>query len=287
VTQLQGLGPRRCRQTSRPPRTLRSRSSRRWCRLDRRRSPRSPSAAPARLEHGALAPRGRRGVLVLGGAGLAVSLVGSGLDGGSDSATSAAGGSAELAAPSASDLLLTASGEDWSDPATPASALPRVLGGQATAYRLSDDADVRARGSEDAEGGEEAEPRRPTSRSRRRQPRSRCRRASRSWPGCARRRAWRPAWPRCSRRRAPRSRGPGRSPWTTRPSAASPRWPWCSPTRTPPGVDLRRRVRLQRRRPGRPAVPAGAPAVAAGPRGKSEPGQTVPRRSRTRGEAVR
>lgn len=89
-------------------------------------------------------------VIVLGGGAFALSQ--GGLDqGGADSSTSAAGGSAELAAPAVEDLLLTASGADWADPATPGTTLPQVLGGQATAYQLTDETPLQARSSEESD----------------------------------------------------------------------------------------------------------------------------------------
>ena len=101
-------------------------------------------------------PAAAAAVLVFGGAGAAVTLAGSGLQGGSDDSSTAAAESAEGAAGAAdtgaSDLLLTASGEDWADPATPATALPRVLGGQLTSYQLDDAG--RTRSSEAAAAAE-------------------------------------------------------------------------------------------------------------------------------------
>ena len=83
-------------------------------------------------------PAAAAAVIVLGGAGFVASQ--GALGGGNDDASTAAGGSAESAAPPVSDLLLTASGADWADPATPGTALQQVLGGQADAYRLADEA---------------------------------------------------------------------------------------------------------------------------------------------------
>lgn len=94
-------------------------------------------------------PAAAAAALVLGGAGFAVSQAGP--DRGSDAASTAAGGSAEMAAPAVPELLLTASGADWADPATPGTTLPQLLGGQAQAYRLSDE---QARSS--AESGEQS-----------------------------------------------------------------------------------------------------------------------------------
>jgi hypothetical protein len=96
-------------------------------------------------------PAAAAAVLVLGGAGFAAVQLGGGSD--AEQASTAAGGSAELAAPAVSDLRLTASGADWAEPDAAVTSLAEVLNGEAMTYRLSGegaaDEESTARGSDD------------------------------------------------------------------------------------------------------------------------------------------
>jgi hypothetical protein len=119
-----------------------------------------PERRPARASRGAgWLPAAAAAVLVLGGAGFAASQLGGG-PGAGDTST-AAGGSAELAAPAVSDLRLTASGADWADPDAAVTSLARVLNGDATTYRLSGEGEAgeerTARGSDDSADAETQE----------------------------------------------------------------------------------------------------------------------------------
>lgn len=75
-------------------------------------------------------------VVLASGAGLGLALLGDGLGGSdADTASTTAGALAEDDAAGV-DLLLTASGTDWADPAAGTTALPRVLSGAADRFLL-------------------------------------------------------------------------------------------------------------------------------------------------------
>lgn len=111
----------------------------------------SVTALPARRDRPRRAwlPAAAAAVLLVSGAGLGIALLGDGLGAGSSSSDDAASPAGALAEGDAADLdlLLTASGTDWADPAA-ATALPQVLSGGADRVELSGPAPAQDSGTE-------------------------------------------------------------------------------------------------------------------------------------------